>query len=119
EAFVRDDTCIVSYDIFIKARKLFTIFAAVWLLFKWKSYLVVAITEKAKKGKNKTNDLALITVCAKVSTIIIVVLAGFAVLEALHVPIQALLLFSSIGSLAVSWAAKDVISNFFGGTMIF
>ena len=48
----------------------------------------------------------------------IFITAALTVLQTLGVSIQGLLAFGGVGGLAVGFAAKDILSNFFGGLMI-
>lgn len=49
----------------------------------------------------------------------IVITAGLVVLQTLGVNISAILAFGGIGGIAVGFAAKDLLANFFGGMMIY
>lgn len=55
----------------------------------------------------------------KMASVFILVPAALIALQILGVPLDALLTFGGIGGLAISWAAKDVIANLFGGLMIY
>ncbi len=54
----------------------------------------------------------------KILTIIVVVIAGFMLLESLQVPIGAFLTFGVINGVVLAWTAQNIISNYFGGLMI-
>lgn len=99
----------------VKLRTLFIILTLAWLLFRWKDQMVKRFYRKLERK----DEQALISLFDKVSTITIVIVAGVGVLDVFGVPLQALLAFGGLGGLAVSWAAKDMIANFFGGLMIF
>jgi len=116
EAMIRRGACIVAPDFLNVAKQMFFVGAATWLLLLWKNEVVKALIKKAGGGKT---DMTLISMMGKLSTIAILIVAGFMVLDILSVPLQALLAFGGLGSLAISWAAKDVIANFFGGMMIY
>jgi MscS family membrane protein len=49
----------------------------------------------------------------------IFITAALTVLQTLGVSIQGLLAFGGVGGLAVGFAARDILSNFFGGLMIY
>lgn len=65
------------------------------------------------------NKRAIIDIISRISTIVIIMIGSLMILDLFGVPLNALLAFGGLGGLAVSWAAKDVIANFFGGFMIY
>lgn len=64
---------------------------------------------------DKTSAYAL----ARLMRIAIFVTSSLIVLQTLDVPISGVLAVGGAGSLAVGFAAKDIIANFFGGLMVF
>lgn len=113
------ESCPVPEDGFGIFKHLILVFIFTWLLILWKGKLEKAFLVKATSKESSATDRELISVSSKLTTIMILIIAGFMILDILDVPFQALLAFGGIGSLAVTWAAKDVIANFFGGAMIF
>lgn len=91
-------------------------------IFVWSVFRVIHRTEAAavnKHRQSKCHKLTTIRVMAKVGRIATI---GFAVMSALQcfgLSISALLTFGGIGSVMVGFAAKDSLSNFLGGMMIF
>jgi len=71
------------------------------------------MTEWADKSENKYDDL-LVPFARKVSKIVVFIVGGMMVLQALGMDLAAALGTLAIGGLAVSLAAKDTISNVFG-----
>lgn len=69
-------------------------------------------------SKKESNRVVLEAV-SRVASIAIYVNALLMVLHIVGLPLQALLAFGGVGGMAVGWAAKDIIANFFGGFMIF
>ncbi|MFV0681057.1 mechanosensitive ion channel family protein [Ottowia sp.] len=55
----------------------------------------------------------------KLGQVTVVALAALMVLEALGFSISGVLAFGGVGGIAIGFAAKDTLSNFFGGLMIF
>lgn len=119
EVIVREGTCPIPLDLYITGKNLFIVFAITWLLVLWKKKVAKDMLIAATQRSAPTSDKELIAVVGKLSTIAVLIVAGFMALDILDVPLQALLAFGGIGSLAITWAAKDVIANFFGGMMIF
>jgi MscS family membrane protein len=102
----------------IQVRSLLVVSILTWLSFKWKPKLEKVIVQNLKKKKIAT-DHVLISAIDKIITVLIIVIAGTMILDILGVPLHALLAFGGVSGIAISWAAKDVVANFFGGLMIF
>lgn len=96
-------------------RNLFLVLILTWFLFSWKNKHETLLINKARGEKG---DLSLITGISKLLTLLIIGGAALLILGILKVNYTALLAFGGLGGLAISWAAKDVIANFFGGLMI-
>ena len=56
---------------------------------------------------------------AKLIRISIIITAGLVILQTLGYSISGVLAFGGIGGIAVGYAAKDLLANFFGGLMIY
>jgi len=101
-------------------RYIFVIVVATWLLFKWKDQFEKIFTRRRLRiSKTKKDDRILISAVSKIITVLIAVFAGVMILETLGVPLSALLAFGGMSGIAISWAAKDIVANFFGGFMIY
>ncbi len=64
-------------------------------------------------------DVTTSNAVSKLLRVSIFITAVLTVLQTLGVSIQGLLAFGGVGGLAVGFAAKDILSNFFGGLMIY
>jgi MscS family membrane protein len=99
-------------------REIVTIFVATWVTVKFISYVeknIIIAAETKQKFVDKTTAHA-ITQILRISVVISGVLVG---LQTLGINISAVLAFGGIGGIAVGFAAKDLLANFFGGLMIF
>ena len=72
-----------------------------------------------ERGKTASTDIASVHASAQLLRIILWVMAGLMVLQTLGISISGLLAFGGIGGIAVGFAAKDMLSNFFGGLSIY
>jgi MscS family membrane protein len=72
-----------------------------------------------ERGKTASSDIASVHATAQLLRIILWVIAGIMVLQTLGISISGLLAFGGIGGIAVGFAAKDMLSNFFGGLSIY
>ena len=89
-----------------------------WTLIRLISFVEVNIVKQQKiKGKKVDKTTAdAISQLLRVSIIITSFLVG---LQSLGFNISAILAFGGIGGIAVGFAAKDLLANFFGGLMIY
>lgn len=95
-----------------------TIIVISWTLIRFISFVQFNIIKQHEiKGVNVDRTTAdAISQLLRVSVIITSVLVG---LQSLGFNISAVLAFGGIGGIAVGFAAKDLLANFFGGLMIY
>ena len=67
----------------------------------------------------KPVDQTTVSAIGKLLRISIVITSGLVVLQSLGYSVSGVLAFGGIGGLAVGFAAKDLLANFFGGLMIY
>lgn len=71
------------------------------------------------RGHKASTDKAAVRSTAKLIRVILWILAGLMALQSVGVSISGLLAFGGIGGIAVGFAAKDLMANFFGGMSIY
>ena len=75
------------------------------------------------KNLSSEDDVTLITetyeIVVRVLKILVVVITALIIMQEIGLSISGLLAFGGVGGLIVGLAAKDLLSNFFGGMMIF
>lgn len=99
-------------------RKFFFVIAFAWLILLWKSRWEDFLVKRSVEKKHHF-DKVILSVLGKFISVVVVCVAGLIILDIFGVPLEVFLTFGGIGGLAISWAAKDVIANFFGGIMIY
>jgi MscS family membrane protein len=109
---------LVTQSYITQIRALFLVLLITSLLFHWKNKYEALLINRMQEGKGKLQDISLITGISKFLTILIIIIASIFILGILKINYAGLLAFGGLGGLAVTWAAKDVIANFFGGLMI-
>lgn len=72
-------------------------------------------TQYSEEPMDETTVLAL----GKLLRVTIIITAALVVLQSLGYSISGVLAFGGVGGIAVGFAAKDLLSNFFGGLMIY
>ena len=99
------------------ARNIGVVICSAWFLFKLIRELannVIAAHARAGEEVDRTTVDGL----SKVSRIVVIVVAILAVMQTLGFSISGVLAFGGMGGIAVGFAAKDLLANFFGGLMI-
>lgn len=69
--------------------------------------------------EQKRRDETTVQAVAKVSRLFFIVIGALTVMQAFGLSLSGLLTFGGVGGLIVGLAAKDLLSNFFGGMMIY
>lgn len=89
------------------------------LLLGWTALRFITRVEAAILARKESIDRTTADAMSKLLRLIVFILTGLALLQNLGYSISGILAFGGIGGLAVGFAAKDLLSNFFGGLMIY
>ncbi|MDH3949253.1 MAG: mechanosensitive ion channel family protein, partial [Gammaproteobacteria bacterium] len=89
-----------------------------WTLTRFISFMEKNILQQ-KEIAGKAIDLTTANAISQLLRISVLITALLVILQTLGVNISAILAFGGIGGIAVGFAAKDLLSNFFGGMMIY
>ena len=96
---------------------------AVLTLMAWFMFRFIRFAEenvlKASAGKDSKLDATTVNAVAKLLRASVIITTVLIVMQTMGYSISGLLAFGGIGGLAVGFAAKDLLSNFFGGLMIY
>lgn len=101
-----------------KVSELLFIVVIGWALLRFTNNAAQAIVQQQKR-KNKPVDLTTIDAITNLLKASIVITTGLIILQTLGYSINAVLTFGGIGGIAVGFAAKDLLANFFGAMMIY
>ena len=71
------------------------------------------------RGRTESTDKATVRATAKLLRVVLWLVAGLLILQSMGVSISGLMAFGGIGGIAVGFAAKDILANFFGGLSIY
>lgn len=74
---------------------------------------------KIGRSKEENYDVTTVQAITKLFRVSIVITASLIMLQQLGVSVSGVLAFGGIGGIAIGFAAKDLLSNFFGGLMIY
>ena len=102
--------------IFAPLRSALVIATLTWALIRF-----VDRVQRRMMHDPKTDDLDLTTVesIGRLIRITVLITSGLIILQTLGFSVSGVLAFGGLGGIAVGFAAKDLLSNFFGGLMIF
>ncbi len=89
-----------------------------WFLSRFISLAQTNIVQ-ARQTRSEPLDRTTVEAIAKLLRIAVIVTAVLVALQTLGYSVSGVLAFGGIGGLAVGFAAKDLLANFFGGAMIY
>jgi MscS family membrane protein len=99
-------------------RNIGVVICITWFLLK----LISELTDNVIASRTQTGDevdRTTVDGLGKVSRIAVIVVSALAVMQTLGFSISGVLAFGGMGGIAVGFAAKDLLANFFGGLMIY
>lgn len=82
-------------------------------------FLISFIREAEKRFIEQGADVTTATAVGKLLRISVLITGALTVLQTLGVSVSGLLAFGGVGGIAVGFAARDLLANFFGGLMIY
>ena len=89
-----------------------------WFLFRLIHHLEAVIVERSAH-REEGMDRTTIEAISKLLRLTVLITAALMILQTLGFSISGVLAFGGIGGIAVGFAAKDLLANFFGGLMIY
>ncbi len=92
------------------------VFCTAWMLLRWKKETQRIFLQKDRHQRNI--ETGFVQMIGKLVTVTVVLIGLMIVLQIWGLDILPLVAFGGIGAAAIGFAAKDVISNFFGGFML-
>ncbi len=117
-ALLRANLSTTFAEMIMPARNLGIIVALAWLLMRLvKQMQYTVITRKTKAGA--PIDKAAVNAMGKILRLLIIIVALLMAMQTLGLSVAGLLAFGGVGGIAIGFAAKDLLSNFFGGLMIY
>ena len=108
------ETGAVIFEAFQPLRNAINIASLAWFLI-----LSIQKTEKNHLISDKSYDPTTVDAISKLARISTGITAVLMILQTLGLSISGVLAFGGVGGLAIGFAAKDLLSNFFGGLFIY
>jgi MscS family membrane protein len=115
---VKEESQAVIFGAVAPIREVGVIVAITWFLVRFISRAKNNILRK-KRQAGVPFDLTTADAIAKLLRISVIITAFLVTLQTLGYSISGVLAFGGIGGIAVGFAAKDLLANFFGGLMIY
>ncbi|MGX5201980.1 mechanosensitive ion channel family protein [Aliikangiella sp. IMCC44632] len=111
---------ILAYEINQVARDIGLVIVISWFLVRFiREAEINLIADNRNKAGEERIDHATIEAISKLLRVSVSITTTLVILQTLGVSISAVLAFGGIGGIAVGFAAKDLLANFFGGLMIY
>ena len=114
--YSRTDAAI--FEIVPAARNVGVVAALVWFLIRFIKAVEGGYIA-AKRQSDETVDASTVAAMAKLLRLAVLITGALVMLQTLGFSISGVLAFGGIGGIAVGFAAKDLLANFFGGLMIY
>jgi len=114
---IATDTPAVIFDAIGPVREITVIVLITWFVVGFIQRAEIALTspDKVKEPLDQTTVSAI----GKLVRISVVITAALVMMQTLGYSISGILAFGGVGGIAVGFAAKDLLANFFGGLMIY
>ncbi|OYV68632.1 MAG: mechanosensitive ion channel protein MscS, partial [Deltaproteobacteria bacterium 21-66-5] len=106
---VRHETHVAIFEIVQPLRNVSVIFCIAWFLIRF--------IKRAEDNIGEKHDKASVAAISKLIRVSINISATLVALETLGFSISGVLAFGGVGGIAIGFAAKDLLANFFGGLM--
>ena len=118
--FVKNETLSINFSLSSSVFSLIIIIIS-WSLLRGLNYYLYL--KPFTKKLSSDDDITLITetyeIVIRILKILVVTITALIIMQEIGLSISGLLAFGGVGGLIVGLAAKDLLSNFFGGMMIF
>lgn len=114
----RDETGAALFGAGPVVRTIGVVGCIAWFLIRLIRNFEQTYVERARKGETRL-DHATVEAIGKLLRISVFITAALVVLQSLGYSVSGVLAFGGIGGIAVGFAAKDLLANFFGAFMIY
>jgi MscS family membrane protein len=115
---LREQTEVAVFDFVDPLRTIGVVYAFAWFLVRLIGNFQQAHIQR-KQLKGKEVDTTTVDAISKLLRASVIITSFLVALQSLGFSISGVLAFGGIGGIAVGFAAKDLLANFFGGLMIY
>ncbi len=99
-------------------RRTGTVLLLVWFFIRFIRELEIRYIDRSGDPNDRLDKTTLRAI-SQVLRVAVIGIACLAILQTLGLPLSGILAFGGVGGIAIGFAAKDLLANFFGGLMIF
>jgi MscS family membrane protein len=114
----RADMGLPDLDMVKPLREVGVVLCLAWFLFRLIRNVAASVVQ-LQEARGETVDHTTVDAISKLARIVVLALAGLVILQTLGFSLAGVLTFGGIGGIAVGFAAKDLLANFFGGLTIY
>lgn len=107
-----------ALDYAMPARSVGVIACLAWFLIRMINNAALSVLVQSRES-GEAVDQTTVDAMSKLGRVIVLIVASLVILQTLGFSVSGVLAFSGIGGIAVGFAAKDLLANFFGGLMIY
>lgn len=100
-------------------REVLIIFLVSWFFTRLIGAFEKVVSDEKLRDRYQRWDVATATAVGKVLRASVVITACLIMMQIFGLPVQGVLAFGGLGGIAVGFAAKDLLANFFGALMLF
>jgi len=111
-------TTATMFELIEPAREVAVIVLLAWFLVRFIRQVEVNIVE-LRKTRDEPVDVTTLDAIAKLLRLSVLITAALVILQTLGFSIAGVLAFGGVGGIAVGFAARDLLANFFGGLIIY
>ncbi|HHJ13095.1 MAG TPA: mechanosensitive ion channel family protein [Gammaproteobacteria bacterium] len=115
---VRHETEAAIFNAIDPIRRVGVIVAVAWFLVRLTARLQQTVIQRGLES-GEPYDRTTADAIAKLVRLSVIITAALVILQTLGYSVSGVLAFGGIGGIAVGFAAKDLLANFFGGLMIY
>lgn len=106
------------FSLIVPLRDVAVIATITWFLVRFIRQAEQCIIAR-REAKNEPVDITTMDAIAKLLRLSVLITAALVILQTLGFSISGVLAFGGVGGIAVGFAARDMLANFFGGLMIY
>ncbi|MXW53912.1 MAG: mechanosensitive ion channel family protein [Gammaproteobacteria bacterium] len=100
-------------------REVLIIFLVAWFFTRLIGAFERVVSDEEQRDRYQRWDVATATAVGKVLRASVVITACLIMMQIFGLPVEGVLAFGGLGGIAVGFAAKDLLANFFGALMLF
>ncbi len=107
------------FEIITPIREMGVITVIAWFLLRFIKNAQANLTQRKTNAQGKEIDHTTVDAIGKLLRLSVIITASLVALQTMGYSISGVLAFGGIGGIAIGFAAKDLLANFFGGLMIY